>query len=291
VFLFPRDLLGLPAASLLAAGLGLAVSVGSARGAADAGVANPAPASNAAAFSPGSEISTTVGGTFVSQYLYRGERLGGPSLQSWVEVDPGSLGLGVWTDFPLTGAGNPAHQSNPEIDPYAYYRIALSDQFALIPAFQVDTYPAANPGPAPTPGYFRTRAEPSLAAEWRFHGVTLEPKVAYDFTLRGATSELTGLYALPVAAIGSEVDLKATGGWFDYANGLVNASPHARAVGGYWLAGAELPFQLNRRSRLTLGWAYTAAFHNSLKAGSAPRIGNRLAAGRGVLSLSYAWTF
>lgn len=290
MFALPRALRS-AAASLLAAGLGLALSAGSARGAADAGTPPSAAASDAAAFSPGSEVATTVGGTFVSQYLYRGERLGGASLQSWVEVDPGNLGVGIWTDFPLTGGSNPPHQSNPEIDPYAYYRIALDDQLSVIPAFQVDTYPQAKVGSASIPGYFRTRAEPSLALDYRFHGVTLEPKVAYDFTLRGETCELTGLFAVPVAAIGSEVDLKATGGWFDYANGLVNASPHARAVGGYWLAGAEVPYQLGRRSRLTMGWAYGGAFHHTLQSGVGPRFRNPLAASRGVFSLTYAWTF
>jgi hypothetical protein len=285
-FTLSRVFLHLPAAGLSAVGLGLVLSAGSAQGApaADAGA-------DATAFSPAPEVSTTLGSTLVSQYLYRGERLGGVSLQSWAEVDPGNLGVGVWTDFPLIGGNNPTHQSNPEIDPYAYYRIACGDQLSVIPAFQVDTYPQAKVGSASIPGYFRTRAEPSLALDYRFLGVSFEPKVAYDFTLRGGTYEFTALYAVPVAAIGSEVDLKATGGWFDYANGLVNASPKARAVGGYWLAGAELPFQLGRRSRITLGWAYSAAFHDSLQVGSGPRARNSLAAGRGVFSLAYAWTF
>jgi hypothetical protein len=279
MFIFRLHFTRLSAAPFLAVGLSLGLWVGRAWGA------------ESASFDAAPEVSGTLGSTFVSQYLYRGERLGGPSLQSWAEVDSGNLGLGVWTDLPFGGGSSPAHQSNPEIDPYAYYRIALADGLAVIPGFQVDTYPQADIGAAATPGYFRTRAEPSLALDYRFHGVTLAPKVAYDFTLRGETYEMTALYAVPVSAIGSEVDFKATGGYFDYANGLANASPAARAMGGYWLAGAEVPLQLTRRSRLTVGWAYAEGFDNTLQAGSGSRRGNPLAAGRGVVSVAYAWTF
>ncbi len=269
------------------------VDSSSAAPAANAAPVGSPPAATAATWNPPppAEVSTVIGTTLVSQYLYRGERLGAASLQSWVEVDAGNFGIGVWTDFPLADSGNPPHQSNPEIDPYAYYRIALSDRLSLIPAFQVDTYPKSDVGSVSIPGYFRTRAEPSLALDYRIGGVTLEPKVAYDFTLKGATWELTGLYAVPVASVGSEIDLKAMGGWFDYADGLIHASAAARAQGGYWLAGAEVPFQLSRRGRLTVGWAYAQGFRNTLQAGAAPRTANPLAAARGVFSVAYAWTF
>jgi len=279
MFIFRLHLPRLSTAPALAVGLGLGLWIGLARGA------------EPASFDAAPEISGTLGSTVVSQYLYRGERLGGPSLQSWAEVDPGNLGLGVWTDLPFAGGSSPARQSNPEIDPYAYYRVSLADGLAVIPGFQVDTYPQADIGSAAKPGYFRTRAEPSVALDCRFHGVTLAPKVAYDFTLRGETYEVTALYAVPVSAIGSEVDFKATGGYFNYANGLVNATSAARAIGGYWLAGAEVPFQLTRRSRLTIGWAYAEGFDNTLQAASGSRVANPLAAGRGVVSLAFAWTF
>ena len=64
--------------------------------------------------------SVTASPEFVSQYMFRGERLGGPSFQPTLEFDAGDLALGLWANLPL--ASKVPGQSDPEIDPYVSYK-------------------------------------------------------------------------------------------------------------------------------------------------------------------------
>ncbi|MEO7796611.1 MAG: hypothetical protein ABIY47_02675, partial [Opitutaceae bacterium] len=46
-------------------------------------------------------LSVTVTPSFVSQYMFRGQRLSGVSFQPVVEATYGNFGLGVWSNFPI----------------------------------------------------------------------------------------------------------------------------------------------------------------------------------------------
>ena len=91
--------------------------------------------------------------------------------------------------------------------------------------------------------------------------------------------------------LGTEIAFLGTYGTFKANNAFENTSPAMKNWGSYWLVGITLPFQINKESKLSIGWAYTEGRDNFLKQGSAPKFVNGGAVGRGVATVSYAFTF
>jgi uncharacterized protein (TIGR02001 family) len=222
----------------------------------------------------------------VSQYMFRGVRLGGPAFQPSLEYDYGALAAGVWTNFPMKD--RVVGQSDPEVDPYASYTFTLvADRLTLVPGFTWYTYPDAKK----ENGYYKDTFEPSLALNYTIGLLKLTPKLYYDVVLHGPTYELTATVAVPLKEIGSELDFIGTVGTFKWTDALENSSPATKNWGDYWLLGVGLPFQVTKASKLTVGVAYTKGSNNYVKFGSEPRVANSAAVGRTVVSVSYAWTF
>ena len=218
--------------------------------------------------------------------MFRGLRLSGGGLQPAVEVGAGNLVLGAWSNFPFDGDKVP-DSSDPEIDLYGSYNVALEDGITLTPGFTSYHYPKA-----PTDvGFYRTTFEPNLALSYIVDGVKLTPKVYYDVVLKGPTYELTAFYAFPLKDIGSELDFTGTYGSYKWKEAANHASPDVKAWGQYWLVSVMAPFQITPKSKITLGFAYTEGRKAFTKAGSFGKTPNSLAMGRGVATVSYAWSF
>jgi len=231
------------------------------------------------------DVAVVLTPSFVSQYMFRGVRLGGFSFEPSVEVDAGSAALGVWSNVPLSGGVDAA--SNLEIDPYASYTFAINASLSITPGFTAYTYPNADT----SSGSFRSTFEPYLGVNYEVAGVTLAPKLYYDLVLEGPTLELTASYGIPLKAANTTLGIGATVGTFEWDNSARDAAPRLRNWGDYWLLGATLPFTLSRRSTLTLGFGYSEGTGNFYKQGGAPKYRNDAAVGRGVASLGYALTF
>lgn len=250
--------------------------------AAAGGVANaqtPAPAA-------ASSVAVTATASVVSDYMFRGLRLSSGGLQPAVEMTSGNLTLGAWSNWPFDGQKVP-DSSDPEIDLYGSYTVALGENSSLAPGFTLYWFPDA-----PTSlGFYKTTFEPNLAFNYTFEGVKLTPKVYYDAVLKGPTYEFTAAYAVPLKELGTEVSLVGTVGtykWTDFAN---KSTPATKAWGDYWLVGISLPFALAANQKVTLGFAYTEGRRAFTKQGNAPKAINTLALGRGVASLSYSYSF
>ena len=228
--------------------------------------------------------SWTVTPAFVSNYMFRGVLLGGTSFQPNVEFDTGNLGIGVWMNFPLDN--KVPGVSDPEIDPYAYYTITLNDSTRIVPGFTWYTYPDADSAA----GFYKNTFEPNLALNYTVAGFKFTPKIYYDFVLKGPTYELTAAFAVPLKDLASELDFVATIGTYIWDSAADNASPDIKNYGDYYLIGVSAPFAL-KVGKLTVGFAYTEGSSNFYKQGSAPKVENTAAVGRGVLSVSYAYTF
>lgn len=255
-----------------------ALTIGALSSRAQTAATSPAPAA-------APSFSVTVTPSFVSQYMFRGQRLSGASFQPVVEATYGNYGLGIWSNFPIRDKATGA--SDPEIDPYGYYTINISDQLSIVPGFTLYTYPNADIGA----GFYRSTFEPSLALNYTIAGVKLTPKVYYDFTLDGPTLELTVAYAVPLKELGTELDFSATYGDYIQRDVVRNGTPRAKAWGEYWSVGVTMPYQITKNSKFTFGVAYAKGEDAFFKQGTAPKFGNSLAIGRGVVSASYAWTF
>lgn len=239
----------------------------------------PAAASSAPAYS--------VTGTFtaVSQYMFRGQRLGGPSWQPSVEVAAGDFTAGVWSNLPFKD--KVANSSDPEFDLYGSYTFNVNKELSFVPGFTVYTYPKA-----PTnAGYYRSTIEPSIALNYTVAGVKLTPKFYYDVNLDGPTYELTAAYALPLKDLGTELGFTGQVGTYIQRDVANNTTPEVKAWGNYWQLGVAAPFQLTKESKLTVAFAYTEGTSAHTKQGTAPKTPNSLAVGRGVVTVSYSYAF
>ena len=247
----------------------------------------PAPATPASAPAPAApNASWTFTPTFVSQYMFRGARLGGPSFEPALEYDYGSLALGLWTNFPLKD--KVPGQSDPELDPYGSYTYELAKDLTLQPGFVLYSYPRAEK----KNGFYRLTCEPSLALNYTISDVKLTPKIYRDVVLKQTLLEFNVAYAIPLKDAGTEIDLFGTVGTLKADAVAEDTTPDIKNWGNYWLAGFTLPFQIVKDSqKLSIGWAYTKGTDNFLKQGSAPKFENTGAAGRGVATVSWGWTF
>ncbi len=242
-------------------------------------------ATTAPAPEPAPTSSWTVTPAFVSTYMFRGVRLGGTSFEPNIEYDSGNLGLGVWMNFPV--ADKVPGVSDPEIDPYGYYTITVNDSTSLVPGFTWYNYPNADRAL----GFYKSTFEPSLALNYTVAGVKFTPKIYYDFVLKGPTYELSASFAVPLKDLGTELDFAATFGTYIWDKAAENTSPELKNYGDYCLIGVSAPFALTKDSKLIVGLAYTEGTNNFYKQGSAPKSENTAAVGRGVVTVSYAYTF
>ncbi len=241
-----------------------------------------APAAAPAEATTGSWVLTP---SVVSQYMFRGVRLGGPSFQPSLEYDYGAFAIGVWNSDPI--ADRVPGQSNPEIDPYGSYTFTINDKLSIVPGFTWYTYPRADR----SNGFYKDTFEPNLAVNYTIGILKITPKFYYDVVLRGPTYELNAAVAVPLKEAGTELDFAATVGTFKWDDSIDQVSPSIKNWGNYWLVGVSLPFQVTKASKLTVGFAYTKGSDNYLKQGTDPRVLNTAAVGRGVVTVSYGWTF
>jgi uncharacterized protein (TIGR02001 family) len=221
----------------------------------------------------------------VSQYMFRGVRLGGPAFQPSLEYDYGNLAVGVWASTPLKD--KVPNQSDPEIDPYGSYTFNVNDNFSIVPGFTLYTYPRTDI----SQGFYRATFEPSLAVNYTVSGVKFTPKLYYDVVIKGPTYELTAAFTLPLKDLGSELDFTAVGGTYKWTDAARHASPALTNYGDYYLVGVSMPFQINKESKLALGVAYTKGTGNYFKTSGSPKMQNPAAVGRCVGTLTYTYTF
>jgi len=220
----------------------------------------------------------------VSQYMFRGVRLGGPSFEPSVEFDSGNLALGVWANTPISD--KVSGQSDPEIDPYGSYTFAINDALSVVPGFTWYNYPQADK----RAGFYKGTFEPSLAVNYTVNGVKLTPKLYYDVVLKGPTYELTAAFAVPLKDAGTVLDFAATIGSYKWTD-AAEATPAVKNWGDYWQLGVSVPITVSKNSKIVIGFAYTEGSGNFYKQGTAPKVENTAALGRGVVTLSYAITF
>jgi hypothetical protein len=248
------------------------------------------PMTSAAAPAPATpdSWSLVVTPSYVSTYMFRGSRLGGNSFEPSVEGDYGSsIKVGVWANAPISESDKVHGQSDPEVDPYGSYTYAINDSLSVQPGFTWYNYPNA----PKSEGFYKATFEPNLAVNYTVAGVTVSPTFYYDVILRTATYELDGAYTVPLKDIGTGLNFNAKLGTYFGTDEVNGSNPNTRGWGNYWLAGVTLPFQINKPSVLSVGWAYTDGNDAYTKQPGFAKEKNTEAVGRGVLSVSYAWTF
>jgi uncharacterized protein (TIGR02001 family) len=221
----------------------------------------------------------------VSQYMFRGVKVGGPSFQPTLEWGYGSWIAGVWGSVPLDNSVPAA--SDPEIDLYGSYTHRINDATDVNIGAMWYYYPNADK----TSGLYRSSFEPSVALNYTVQGLRLTPKLYYDVTLEGPTAELLAFYAVPLQNLGTELDFTGSVGTYKWNEAAEDTTPAVKNWGDYWSLGVALPFQVTANGRLVVGFSYMKGSGNYVKQGTLPREPNALAVGRGVASISYSLTF
>ena len=232
-----------------------------------------------------SEVPVVLTPAIASQYIFRGARLGGPSFEPTIEVESGNLVLGLWGNFPIKD--KVPGQSDPEIDPYGSYTLMVNDSISVAPGFTWYNYPNADT----SNGFYKSRFEPNIAFNYTIGGIRFTPKFYYDVVLKGPTYEFSIATAIPLTDLGTELDWNATAGTFILRDAANGANPAVKNWGNYFLIGVSAPFAINNTSKLVLGVAYAKGWGNFMKAGSAPQVENTAAVGRGIVTISYSYTF
>lgn len=242
-----------------------------------------APAAAPAAAAPSYSLTATA--TAVSQYMFRGQRLGGASWQPAVEFATGDLTVGLWSNFPFKD--KVPDSSDPEFDLYGSYTFNISKELSIVPGFTFYDYPKA-----PTNlGYYRSTFEPSIALNYTIADIKFTPKAYYDLVLEGPTYELNATYAYPLKDLGTELDFTGQIGTFIQRDVVKDGNPSTKSWGEYWLLGVAMPFQITKQSKLTVGFAYTSGRNDFIKTGNAGKVKNPLEDDRGVVTLSYSFSF
>jgi hypothetical protein len=241
-------------------------------------VAAPLPSAAAA-------ITVAATSSLVSQNVFRGQRLSGAALQPAVEISSGHFTGGVWANLPVRDIGS--RRADPEVDLYAAYNLKWIEAVSIAPGVTSYHYPRA----LTDAGAYRTTLEPNLALNGLLAGGKFTPKIAYDLVLKSVTYELAGYYAVALPALGSELDFTFIAGTYRQADGVNRAVPAVKARGDYWLAGVAAPFAISREAKFTVGLAFTEGRQTFVEQGNSARAPDPLAVGRGVVTLSYTWSF
>ncbi len=228
--------------------------------------------------------SVTFSPSLVSQYMFRGVRLGGPSFQPNLEYDNGNVAVGAWANYPLSAKVDGV--SDPEMDVYGSYTFTVNESLSIVPGFTWYNYPNADH----SLGFYESTLEPSLALNYTINGIKFTPKIYYDVVMDGPTYELSAAWSLALKQIGTELDFTGTIGTYTWKNAVYNANPNIENSGDYWLVGVSAPFTINSSSKVVVGFAYTQGRNNFYKQGSS-KMENDAAVGRGVVTVSYNITF
>lgn len=169
------------------------------------------------------DVSVSTSIDYVTDYVFRGVSLAESAIQPGVEVAMGDFYAGAWAS---TGIGDTSIFAGDELDLYAGYGIALSDELSADVGITYYHYPQGG-------GLFATNG--GGAGTYEVYGglaydTTLSPSVYayYDFTLEALTLEGGLAHSIP-AGDKTSFDLGLTAGLvdgdgFSYEYGQLSAS-------------------------------------------------------------------
>jgi uncharacterized protein (TIGR02001 family) len=230
----------------------------------------------------GASLSVTP--SVVSNYMFRGTRLGGLSFQGAAELTAGSLATGVWWNNPIEQ--DVPGVSDPEFDVYASYGIPLSDSLTLTPGGTWYVYPNADK----SAGSFKQTLEFSASLDYTSGGFAASPKFYWDTKLKQATLELGASYTMPIEGWDTTVTLSGLVGTY-LADRAANSNVDTKAWGDYYQFGINAPYQVSEFSSIDFGVAYHAGSNSYVNAKGSGNVKNSLEDERVVFSAAYSFNF
>ena len=187
-----------------------------------------------------SALAVTLDTTYVSDYVFRGQKVADASIQPSVEASYGDFYAGIWYSDALSNKVGPL-AFDSEADLYAGYNLAINETFSA--DFGVTRYTYSGGSQSDT-----TEAFGGIKAD-----VLLSPSAYYyyDFHLETSTYVLSVGHSVPVAKLGVSVDFSGSFGYVQIPG----------ADYSYWGVGAAVPYKLSDTATLTGAVNYT---HNDI---------------------------
>lgn len=206
------------------------------------------------------ELAPSVTGTVVSQYVFRGVRLAGPSVQPAIEFGDANTSFGLSASTPLEREARDLF--DVEADIFASRRFAVNARTGIRPGVVAYVYGGA------AAGWRRSAIEPSLALDYTLGPVQVTPALSYDLTNKEPTFEITGAMALPLSRFGTELDLTANIGTRRLRRAQSGSTPGTNRARHFSIFEASVPWQVTPRSRVTIGLAYVVGEGSAQIAGT-----------------------
>jgi len=235
----------------------------------------------------GKEGVFTVTPALVTAFIDRGVYMSGLSFQPTVAYTKGGFDLELFGNFPVSGRipGAPY----PQIDLTASYSWDIApDVFTVAPSILVSTFPQADTGE----GYYRAICEVGVSfgcAPADSLCATLD--LWRDVVQKGGGCELGVEYSLPFKLHGAGVELSALIGRYTLSDTEANAAEKVGNKGDYFSAGVCFPFELSKKTTMTVGWCYAKGAHNHAQVGEGERESNPHAVGRGIFTFGFSRSF
>ncbi|RKX34792.1 MAG: hypothetical protein DRP71_05925 [Verrucomicrobia bacterium] len=175
--------------------------------------------------------------TFGSEYVFRGIKLADNTLHPSVEAGFDNFYIGIWGALPTEKRSSMGYID--EWDAYAGYMFSLSDNLSLDIGATYYYYPIDQDF-----GTF----EPYVGLSWDLDGWSPGLYAYYDTDLETWTGQGSVGYSIPLASVGTSLDLTGTFGY---------VKPNEGDDYMYYGVSAVVPYQISKNASVSAGvhWA------------------------------------
>jgi uncharacterized protein (TIGR02001 family) len=207
------------------------------------------------ASSPKLDYSITSNFSFTSEYVFRGTKVTDQAFQPSVEVDSNNFDLGLWTSQPIL------HNQQNEVDIYGGYKYAVNkDLSAQVVATYYD-YPEFDRNSRKNIDGAKESFEPGIGLTYTIAGFSPSAFYYYDVILKQSTGLGSIGYALPLARLGTELDLTGYIGTVSARDATPSLTQNVHQSYTYVGGDVSLPYKLAANTTLTLATHYANNFN------------------------------
>jgi uncharacterized protein (TIGR02001 family) len=216
------------------------------------------PSEPSAVSEPRLDYSVTTSLDFSSAYIFRGIKQTNQAIQPSIEVDSNNFSVGAWTSQPIR------NNEQDEFDFYAGYKYAVNRNLTIQPVLTYYWYPEFDRHSASNVDGTVDSLEPGLGLTYTINGFSPSVFYYYDTILERQTTQGSIGYALPLAKLGTELDLTAYVGTSDGRNVLSGLRHGVRKSYNFYGADISLPYKLASNCTLTAAVHYASSDHEPI---------------------------
>jgi uncharacterized protein (TIGR02001 family) len=207
---------------------------------------------------PKLDYSITSNFAFTSEYVFRGLKVTDQAFEPSLEVDSNNFDLGIWTSQPII------RNEQNEIDIYGGYKYAVNKDLSVQAVATYYLYPEFNRTSPTNIDGARNSFEPGVGVTYTIAGFSPSAFYYYDVVLKQQTGLGSLGYALPLASLGTELDLTGYVGTVSAREATPSLKKNVHQSYNYTGADLSLPYKLASNTTLTLAAHYANNFNGPL---------------------------